>query len=340
MEDELGLEVSLRKSVTIASRLSLAAGVARTSRTGKLRVVRATKMLGAPSGGGRRRSTKALADRLPAFKKKIRRIHAARRAGVKVGQIVRAAGTPAVTYGVEVVGMADTQLQNIRSAIARATTPDGGGKNPDLVLWACDTQHGTTDPAFDAHVLPLQFWAMAWWQKWRPRATLQLAVRGGQRKLSGSLNSPWQRVTGPATAVVATAGRLGWTFVSPSILRTDDGHTIDLELDPPATVTREAKAAVRRWRMARIRRNFPCLLPMSPDDCDLAGSPSGRTATLDLTNVLDKLLRSRAGTKDFPDRRVSYRPDLISAISGGQWSQARLASTRKWTDIRRLAQAD
>ena len=118
----------------------------------------------------------------------------------------------------------------------------------------------------------------------------------------------------------------------PSILRTDDGHMIDLELDPPATVTREAKAAVRRWRMARIRRNFPCLLPMSPDDCDLAGSPSGRTATLDLTNVLDKLLRSRAGTKDFPDWRVSYRPDLISAISGGQWSQARLASTRKWTD--------
>eukprot|EP00973_Karenia_brevis_P006770 919628-Karenia_brevis.AAC.1 len=108
MENELGLEVSVKKSVTVADRFSLAKAISRTSRTGKLQVARATKLLGAPSGGGRRRSTKAFAVRLPAFVKKIPRIHALRRAKVKVGQIVRAAGTPAITYGVETLGMSDS----------------------------------------------------------------------------------------------------------------------------------------------------------------------------------------------------------------------------------------
>ena len=59
-----------------------------------------------------------------------------------VGQLVRAAGTPAVTYAVETVGMADTHLLHTRRAIGRAAAPEGCGKNPDLVLWASDGLHG------------------------------------------------------------------------------------------------------------------------------------------------------------------------------------------------------
>ena len=64
-----------------------------------------TKLLGTPFGGGRRRSTSALGIRLTVFKKRIPLIHALRKAGVHVKQLVRAAGTPAVMYGVEVIGM-------------------------------------------------------------------------------------------------------------------------------------------------------------------------------------------------------------------------------------------
>ena len=51
-----------KKSVTAADRFSLAKAIARTSRTGKLKVARAT----GPFRWGRRKSTKALAVRFPA----------------------------------------------------------------------------------------------------------------------------------------------------------------------------------------------------------------------------------------------------------------------------------
>ena len=165
---------------------------------------------------------------------------------MKVGQIVRAAGSPAVSYGVETVGMADTHLNRVRSAIARAAAPAGSGKSFDAILWAYDGTSGTLDPAFDAHVLPLSYWATAWWQRWRPAGALSEALKKAQRKLSGPNRTMWARVTGPTTAVVATARRLGWAFITPSKIKTDLVRILDLQLDPPIVVEWEAKAAVRR----------------------------------------------------------------------------------------------
>ena len=48
------LEVSVKKSVAVVGRLALALAIARTSRTRKLHAARSAKLLGAPSGGGRR----------------------------------------------------------------------------------------------------------------------------------------------------------------------------------------------------------------------------------------------------------------------------------------------
>ena len=45
--------------------------------------------------------------RLSGFLKKIKRFHTSRRAGVNTTQMVQAAGTPAVTYGVDVMGSGD-----------------------------------------------------------------------------------------------------------------------------------------------------------------------------------------------------------------------------------------
>ncbi len=61
------------------------------------------------------------------------------------------------------VGMADTHLQRTESVIARTAAPSGGGKNPDMILYALNAGGGCLDPAFDAHVLPIQAWAFAWW---------------------------------------------------------------------------------------------------------------------------------------------------------------------------------
>ena len=117
-----------------------------------------------------------MARRLPAFARRIPRIHTLCKAGIKVGLLVRASGTPAVTYGVEAVGLSDSHLQRARSAVARAAAPEGEGKDPEVVLWCLDGNAGTMDPAFDAHVLPIKFWALAVWQHWRPRYMLARAL--------------------------------------------------------------------------------------------------------------------------------------------------------------------
>ena len=67
--------------------------------------------------------------------------------------------TPAMTYGVEATGVSNANLHAMRTCVAKAVVPEGGGRNTDLVLLTTDTDAGTVDPAFDAHVLPLKFWS-------------------------------------------------------------------------------------------------------------------------------------------------------------------------------------
>ena len=110
---------------------------------------------------------RTLTKRLHDFRGNVPRIHSLRRAGVRTTQVVRTAGTPAITYSIEVVDASNTHLHNMRVSVAGAVAPEASGKNPDLVLLTAATDTGTMDPAFDAHVLPLKFWSFAVWQTWR-----------------------------------------------------------------------------------------------------------------------------------------------------------------------------
>lgn len=190
LQKEYLLEVSTQKSYVLASSMKLAQRVAAASLSGKLAGKRSGKLFGAPIGGGRRRNVRTLKKMLHDFRGKAHCIQALRRAGVRVATIVRAAGTPAVTYGVECTGAGNSHLQAMRSTIASAAAPEGGDKNLDLVLFALDTNTGTLDPAFDAHVLPLKFWAFAVWEQWRSADDLHNAVQSVRSKL-GAARSPW-----------------------------------------------------------------------------------------------------------------------------------------------------
>ena len=109
-EQGFGMEISSTKSVVVASKPSTAAKVLCRMFSKKAKPAKQAKLLGTPSGGGRRRSVKVLKDRVLKFKAKIPRIHALRRLRVRTATIARAAGTPAVTYGVETCGMSDTHF--------------------------------------------------------------------------------------------------------------------------------------------------------------------------------------------------------------------------------------
>ena len=150
-----------------------------------------------------------------------------RRAGVRTAQLVRIAGTPMVTYGVEILGMSDSHLEESRQAIARAASAEGGGKNFEMVLYALDGNAGTMDPAFDAHVLPIHAWAMAWWESWRRPHVLNSLVAKAVLKLATAAVSAWALVVGPVTALVASAIRIGWTFLDAHLLKDDVGAVSD-----------------------------------------------------------------------------------------------------------------
>jgi hypothetical protein len=163
LQDELRLEVSAKKIKIVSSRPKLARIAVACMLTKKARAASHAKLLGTGVVGGKRRSTRVMKTRLHEFSKNIARFHAMRTAKLNVKQMVRAAGTPALLYGVEVVGLSDTALATTRSRVACAAAPQAGGKNPDLTLYALDGSTGTLDPAFDSHILPIKYWAMAWW---------------------------------------------------------------------------------------------------------------------------------------------------------------------------------
>ncbi len=177
MEDILGLQVSATKSGVLASKPAIADTITKASCTTRVASLRQAKALGTPAGGGKKRAAKSLYRRVSVWTRKLKRVQALRRAGVNTVLMAMTAGTPSITYGVDTVGMGDTHLERARSAIARASAPDGGGKDPNLVLRLLDGTGGTADPAFDAHVKPIVAWATAWWEAWQPQALLRDAAK-------------------------------------------------------------------------------------------------------------------------------------------------------------------
>ena len=340
LQDDLGLECSAKKSLCVGSCAGLAARVARACRTKMLTPKRSAKLLGTSSGGGRRRSTLHSKVRLHAFNKRAARIARLQRAGICTARVVRAAGTPMVMYGVDTIGMSGTDLLAARRTIARTVCPEAGGKHYEVALHVVDGARGTVDPIFDAHGLPIWMWALAHWEGWLPHAALDKAVRQAAcRVLTADGGVRWSLVTGPAAAVVASAHRLGWRFESGHALVGDDGAVYDLRLDPPVIVLQAVHRAARGWRLKRIGLVFPHLLPEVPDAivlADRAGlAPDVLVTTVfGFADVLDGLMQSRCGStcKVFDEWEPKHGAFLRSAITGGQWPQARIVAVPGWFD--------
>ena len=261
-----------------------------------------SKILGTSSSGGRRRSVMVLKARLLKFAGQRARFRAVRSAGVNVAQAVRMAGIPALMYGADITGMSGSHLHAARVAAHLATTPTSGGRNVDLAFFVADAAGGRFDPAFEACTGPLRAWATAWWEHWRGHEQLCNAMSAASDKLCAA-RRVWSAVTGPATAALASAWRLGWTFTSGRRCTTHDSTVLDFLLDSPAAVAAAADHGVRRWRLARIVAQFPELVA----DMDLTPDPQ-----------LEHPPRDVAGVPLLPARIV----DLCTRSLGNHWRAA------------------
>ena len=346
-QKKLRMDVSASKSCVVASKLSVAELTSAAGYTDKIKPVGQAKLLGVWGCGGRRRCTKGQQERLSTVVEKTDRVHSLRRAGVCTKHLVKTTYVPAALHEVHCMGVSPSHLGRVRRAVAKATAPPTSGKNFELILYMADTDGGCLDPAFEAHGLPITFYANAWWETWRSHDDLAEAHKDATDDLMKAKGSIWQKVTGPIGGAIASMWRLGWTFQSARQVRTDRGRVLDFILDSPAAVRKEVFESVRRWRLARIIAAHPMLKPsyttyMMPAVSELPPRGFDKRDWLppdwhDLPWSIGKLLFGRkSSVKSVPQWSRACRPWLTSALTGGQWTQARLYGTKRgWTDTDR-----
>ena len=188
-----------------------------------------------------------------------------------------------------------------------------------------DGAYGTLDPAFEAHAAPIRCWATAWWERWAPYEELNLAFQMASLKLATCKSSVWAKVAGPVAALLASMRRLGWNLPSAREAVDDNGRAWSFVLDAPAAIIVAVRQSVRRWRLHRLAHSMPALVPQA---CDV-GAPScpEGTTVVDFAATIGQLMSRRSNCKDWPTK---WRGDLASALSGGQWPQARRAAVPAW----------
>ena len=338
LERHLSAEVSPTKTVSIASSSKASRVLQQHLRSKKIKKAQSSKALGVQTAGGKRRRTSTLRQRLATFRSKVSRIQKLRAAGLNATLITKSAGTSSFFYGVHCIGVSNSHLEASCRTYASAVSTGTGGKQLDRIMLV-DTAAGYWgDPAYDAHVQPLQYLSMAWWEAWAPPAALREGSVMAIRKLAAASGSVWTLVNGPLTAAVATAHRLKWRFRSPCILETDTTRLLDLRKDPPAVVAKQVRLAVMRWRTARLIKQLPGLLPPAPV---ASGNPGKymhsrllRSHVVGQNPAPSNLLRPKHSVpKAIADLwSRDDRPWLKSAAVGAQWPQARVAAVPGWTD--------
>ena len=354
-QDWLGMQVSTTKSAVTASNAALAERVAASTNEAVCTPATAkrkkfAKMLGVATSGGTRRVSAEYNRRLAAFKEKKRRFLVLKGMGFNTKAMVRATAMPSIAYGLDVHGIADSRLSQLRSTVLRTFSPNACGGLAEAEWYARDGSAGRDDPAFLAHSLPIVALANAWFERWRPEDQLTLAHQQVMQSLrswysrTGDRNaSVWGNAKGPTTAAILSAGRLGWSFRDAYSIETDDGSILDLRRDAPAAVKNAVDKAVIRWRAANLLEKFTTTTHLlkttirPPPHVTLGMQQQWRRANaMASIQHFPEVIGSLSGARESSCEKrknsgwsSAYAPYLISAVAGRQWPQARAASVKK-----------
>ena len=344
---QLGLEVSTAKTTAIACNRSMVRRVVIKSHTKVAKGKGQAKLLGVGYTGGKRRTTAVMNKRISAFAGRIGKIRCLRSKGASAVQYVQAAGIPAMPYGGDCTGFSDTTLDTMVRLAATAITPPARGKNPRMVMQAFSPLTTAVDPSSAANLMPIKSWACAWWDNWAPHRAMTTAYRKTSARLAKVRGSAWSTVAGPVATLIATCKRIGWSSSDGRVFTDDLGDVVDVALDPPAAVVAAASRSIGRWAFEQVLRHLPTA---RAPPCSSSGSSSGGSSgripthvTVDASPALKSLLRGKSkAARVHPTWSTACRPSLISAISGGQWTQTRKAKLPAWShgDLCQLCKAE
>ena len=139
-------------------------------------------------------------------------------------------------------------------------------------------------------------------------------------RLNKAKGTVWRHVCGPASALVATCKRIGWTSIDGRRFNDDLGQEHDVALDSPLAIAAAASRSVKRWCTRQAIAELPSAAPTgaSTHATPPPGTVPERTL-IDLTSTLKPLYKgSRATCKKHPTWQPKHLSYLKSAINCGQ----------------------
>jgi len=173
--------------------------------------------------------------------------------GSKTGAVkVFVAGVvPESTYGVEVHGLANGELDGLRSTAKLAMTPGGRARSASALFVA------RGDPTWRPALAPVLRWAQEAWWTVAPRGAATQALkptllRQAWEEASKAFPRSWTHVRGPIDAAVLSASRIGWSFEGPFTLVSDQGVKIQLFETSPRLLSKLLRAAMQRHWQAKM----------------------------------------------------------------------------------------
>ena len=329
---KLGLEISVKKSLAVASRPKVLATMMHWCKS-RITAVGSAKLLGTSFAAGARRTVDTLRARILRVKKIAHRAQQLARLGLSAVEYVRGAAVPAMLYGCETAGVANTMLDDACTVAAAALAPPTAGKDPVMVLHAAATHTHDVNPTMAAHVGPIKTWATAWWDGWADKQTMSDTYTASSKKVNRAGTDSWNVVNGPAAALAATLRRLKWRSNDGRVFHDDVGNQLDVNLDSPKAFANAARRSVVRYNTDKAMTHLP---PAEPKTADVnshstfaaANARAGgrRHVLVDLTSFVRPLYKgSKKVTTMLPQWTAKCRGYLTSAINGGQWPQARKA---------------
>lgn len=268
--------------------------------------------LPAALGAGTRRNSANLNGRLRKFRGRTVRFRKLKQVKVDASRLVRTGAVKAMTYKQAVAGVANTTLLAQGRAVAAAVAPAvcARGQCLDMTLMlAGGTAKRRADPAHDAHMMPIGQWAQAVWHEWLPLKALSKLIASAKRTVR--MLQPcevWKQVKGPATAMVASAQRIGWAVCDASHLVTDEGVSLDLKSDSPVVIERMVQSAVRRWRWRRVatKHSHLCInnqLVQYEAIQGVLNATNLQNHSVDVTKQIQSGLRSALANRQWPQVR-------------------------------------